>query len=267
MFPEVSTDILHDFLDDMGLKKTISTIAGDSSSDEPNAIDTTVPATPSVCSTSSADVVDLTRRSLSVPQASAASHKQSSDEYSCAFVNLETTLSHYINQRVDFARQVHYTVDRDNIWRSALTFYKSAQRNKDRLFGVLRVAFAGETGIDAGGLKREYFELLLKELQKEMFEGCECSCLPKKDWELTKQFEIAGLMIAHSILQEGPSFSCLCPAIYWCIVFGSSADLPLNVFPTINDIPLNSATAGLLQFIDEVNIVIAWPLQFYVVCF
>ena len=78
----------------------------------------------------------------------------------------------------------------------------------------LRVDFINEDRIDAGALRREFFELLLKQLIADMFEGLENRRIPKKDSSLEQMFHTAGIIIAHSILQGGPGLPCLCPAAY-----------------------------------------------------
>ena len=98
--------------------------------------------------------------------------------------------------------------------KSAKTLLKDLIHVPEELKYELRVDFINEDRIDAGALRREFFELLLKQLIANMFEGHENRRIPKKDSSLEQMFHTAGIIIAHSILQGGPGFPCLCPAAY-----------------------------------------------------
>ena len=139
------------------------------------------------------------------------------------------------------------TVDRDEVWRGALLFYKKALCNSDILRNNLTVSFNGEDGLDAGAIKAEFFEMLLKEIQQRLFEGSEWSMLPVKDSSKGLLFQLAGIIVSHSIVQGGPSFSALCPAIYFYL---ADAD-PLYVLSQLRrqDIPLNAGTLVYLYFL------------------
>ena len=132
------------------------------------------------------------------------------------------------------------TVDRDEVWRGALIFYKKALTYSDILRNNLTIAFKGEDGLDAGAIKAEFFELLLKEIQQRLFEGSEWSLLPVKDSSKGLLFQLAGIIVSHSIAQGGPSFSALCPAVYFYLADAN----PLYVLSQLRrqDIPLNAGT-------------------------
>eukprot|EP00794_Sanderia_malayensis_P010316 gene10316-11387_t len=63
------------------------------------------------------------------------------------------------------------TVDREEIWRGALGFYNKALMYKTRLLKELCLIFESENGLDAGAVKTEFFEMLLKEVHMRLFEG------------------------------------------------------------------------------------------------
>ena len=132
------------------------------------------------------------------------------------------------------------TVDRDEVWRGALIFYKKALTNSDKLRNNLTISFKGEDGLDAGAIRAEFFEMLLKEIQQRLFEGSEWSLLPVKDSSKGLLFQLAGIIVSHSIAQGGPSFSALCPAIYFYLADAN----PLYVLSQLRrqDIPLNAGT-------------------------
>lgn len=62
---------------------------------------------------------------------------------------------------------------------------------------------------------------------------------------------MAGVMVAHSILQGGPGLECLSPVLYAYLITGS-ADCLLSEYPTVGDIPRTAATGDLLHLCQEV---------------
>ena len=95
----------------------------------------------------------------------------------------------------------------------------------------------------------------MRELDDNLFEGCEMSRLPRKDSNLQRMFETAGIInMAHSILQGGPRFPCLCPAAY-SYMLHLDKERALENLPSILDIPRNASTSGLLALIEEVRCV------------
>ena len=139
-------------------------------------------------------------------------------------------------------------IDRSRLWRTALGFYKTMIHTPERLKFELRIEFNNEEGIDAGALQRE---LLLKELNTYMFEGAENRRIPKKDSSLQQMFEVARIMMAHSMLQGGPGFPCLCPSIYNYLLNADKNSTLQDMKST--DIPVNAATYNLLEFINKVK--------------
>ena len=69
--------------------------------------------------------------------------------------------------------------------------------------------------------KLDFFELFLDEIDFRLFTGLPSRRVPRKDWGLENAFEVAGFVIAHSLLLGGPSFACLSPAVYSYILFGN----------------------------------------------
>lgn len=117
-----------------------------------------------------------------------------------------------------------------------LNFYKNSLSDKKRLLQDFHVEFEGE---EAGARKLDFFELMLQVPTRHI----------PKDWALEGMFEIASVIIAHSIIHGEPSFPCLCPAVFDYIKIDRALS-GLNV----KDIPLNAATSPLLQFLEEVCI-------------
>ena len=86
------------------------------------------------------------------------------------------------------------TIDRFNILESAMEEFKDLQN--PRL--TLEVSFYGEQAHDAGGPRKEFFRLCLKEIQQKLFENG----LRKL---MAEEYEFAGTIMALSILQNGPT--------------------------------------------------------------
>lgn len=62
------------------------------------------------------------------------------------------------------------------------------------------------------------------------------------------------MMIGHSIIQGGPSFPCLCPAVSSLPVFGDK-EKALEELPSVNDIPRNATTFSIISLIEEVSLI------------
>lgn len=166
--------------------------------------------------------------------------------------SLESILKDHAAKFVDESSEYLLTVDRtttEKLWMSVVTFYKGAKVRPNKLHKGLVIHFSGEAGADAGALRREFFEDALNEADNRLFEGEINNRVPKKDFGLQMEFEIAGMLLGHSILQDGPSMACLSDSIYQYLV-SENADL---CFPSKSDIPLNLATHHLITFIEQVH--------------
>ena len=164
---------------------------------------------------------------------------------------LRDLLSAHQAKFTDFSRFSELEISRERVWRQAMSFYKNSCHRPERLRHELCIEFIGEEGIDAGALRCEFFEQVLKELDQKLFEGNPQRRVPKKDEGLEHTFKIAGIIIAHSILQGGPAFPCLCPPVYSYLVF-ADRDKALQELPSKNDIPHNMGTDDLLDLIEGV---------------
>ena len=85
-----------------------------------------------------------------------------------------------------------------------------------------------------GPLRKSFFEDALREVNNQLFEGEDGRRVPKKDVGLEILFEVAGMLLGHSILQGGPAFPCLSAPIFDYLSHG---DVKL-CYPTKDDIPL-----------------------------
>ena len=139
---------------------------------------------------------------------SAALGETSSSELGSLLVGLQ-------KKEIDFSRSFDLEVNRSPLW---CHFYKNSYHSPQHLRVPLRIEFSGEDGIVAGALRSDFFDSLLHEVNDRLFEDQYHRVL-KKDWDLDQTFHTAGLIIAHSILQGGPAFPCLCPAVFSFILF------------------------------------------------
>ena len=149
-------------------------------------------------------------------------------------------------------REYRLCVDRsseDSLWQAAIAFYKGTKAKPQKLKRDFVVEFAGEVGVDSGALKREFFEAVISQANKRLFEGESNRRVPKKDWGLELMFEICGIMVAHSVLNEGPGLPCLSPCIFEYMV-NEEVD---RCYPVKDDIPLNISTHQTITFIEEVS--------------
>ena len=62
-------------------------------------------------------------------------------------------------------------INRCEIWKAGLTFYKQCMGNVSKLHRNLVVCFEGEDGVDASAIKAEFFNSLIEEMDKRFFEG------------------------------------------------------------------------------------------------
>lgn len=160
----------------------------------------------------------------------------------------ELTLEEVLQKLVSNIKESEYTltIDRDEVWRGALGFYKKALFDKERLWQSLSIIFKGEEGLDAGAMRTEFFELLLKEVHLRLFEGPQESQLPVRESSKALLLKLAGVAISHSIIQRGPAFSSLSPAIYFHLA-GSDTDVVASHIHK-NDIPRNAGNFNFMPY-------------------
>ena len=117
-------------------------------------------------------------------------------------------------------------VDEDDVAIDLLQYYKSKEFDPKI---PISVRFRGQPGVDSGGLLRQAFTSAFAAISQnkvpglKLFTGQENRLTPVYSSEnlLTEIFEILGKMIGHSLIQDGPGFPYLAPAIYWYIATGN----------------------------------------------
>jgi hypothetical protein len=141
-------------------------------------------------------------------------------------------------------------VDRESLWERALIFYKSTER-KD-LYRHLSIVFEGyEDAIDAGGIRIEFFHDLIRLLNLKLFEGKDGHRVPRHSWDNVYVLRMGGLMLAHSILQEGPSMPILANYVYEFLVYGDKEKSIAAI--TLEDLPYTPQNLDLTEFLKKVS--------------
>ncbi|CAH3133720.1 unnamed protein product [Porites lobata] len=145
--------------------------------------------------------------------------------------NEDDALRKFIQSAVSpFGIEVDVQVNRDH---NMLT--QMIRKYKNPAFDVtkpLNVQFhgAGEQGLDAGGITREYFYFLVESMKQcspdgiTLLEGALGHLVPKHDYELLSSgmFIIMGKMILHAVLNNCCGISGISPAIVKYIATGKS---------------------------------------------
>ncbi|XP_065906067.1 G2/M phase-specific E3 ubiquitin-protein ligase-like [Dysidea avara] len=133
-------------------------------------------------------------------------------------------------------------VRRSNLLQDAL---KEARKKKFDVNKRMKVTFVGESGVDLGGPKREFFRLFIKELSqsgfmlggKNKFFSSNVQAIQKKD------FMRIGWYAGISVVQGGPGFPLLSDSVYQYLCTGETTnieiddeDLPLMIKALIQQI-------------------------------
>ncbi len=139
-----------------------------------------------------------------------------------------------------FGCEVDVEVDRKNdLLKQMLRKYKNPEFDVTR---PLSVEFVGEQGVDAGGVTREFFHLLMERLKSQggsinVFEGQAGHLVPIHNYDVLSGglFEQAGKMILHAILNDCNGVPGLSPAVVSYLNSGKRDAAIANI--TIHDIP------------------------------
>lgn len=124
-------------------------------------------------------------------------------------------IKEYVNKNLDTTNDdyVNIIINRKNVLSSTL---KAIARKAFSFNREVHVTFSGENGVDSGGPRREYFRLLMLSLKTlGIFQGNWFS----HDLQLlhSRKYELAGKLIAWSILQGGPGLKHLSQDAY-CVM-------------------------------------------------
>lgn len=139
-----------------------------------------------------------------------------------------------------FGCEIDLEVDREiDLLKQMLRKYKNPGFDVTR---PLCVEFVGEAGVDAGGVTREFFHLLMERLKKQgvstnLFEGQLGHLVPINNYDVLSGglFVQAGKMILHSILNDCHGVPGLSPAVVSYLISGKRDAAVAHV--CVEDIP------------------------------
>ncbi|XP_028405450.1 uncharacterized protein LOC114528072 [Dendronephthya gigantea] len=141
-------------------------------------------------------------------------------------------------------------VERECLWERALIFYKCTER-KD-LYRHLSIVFEGyEDAIDGGGLRIEFFGDLIRCMSNRLFEGEDGHLVPRHSWDNVNLLRMGGLMLAHSILQQGPGMPSLANYIYDFLVYGNKEKSVSAI--KLDDLPNTPQNSDLTEFLKKIE--------------
>ncbi|KAK8843764.1 hypothetical protein M9Y10_024834 [Tritrichomonas musculus] len=112
-----------------------------------------------------------------------------------------------MNKKIDTNKTIKIKVNRFNILPDSFTFLKN--KSQEDWLSQIRVEFNGEWGIDAGGLTKNWFSLVVKEIFNPNFalfsltenKNYQPNPLSRINQEHIEYFRFAGKLIARSIIQ------------------------------------------------------------------
>ena len=155
---------------------------------------------------------------------------------------------HHHTESVLTGNPYYLRLSRHNIFAEAVAFYKTATNND--LSRPLRVQFEGEDGVDAGGVRRDFFRSLFvkfAEPGRGLFEGPSNKLWPVHNVIAyrTGMFKLVGTVIAHCILQCSMGMPSSAPALVKYIMTECEDDCIANI--CLKDIPESETKAMLLE--------------------
>lgn len=171
--------------------------------------------------------------------------------------SLVAMLTEYARNVTVSDRDFYLTLRRDEIWSKGCQFYKAVKVDKRRLRWNLVVEYETEEGIDAGtAIKGDFFCEFMKQVDHRLFEGSAYRRVPKKDIGLESLFEFAGIMMVHSIVHGGPSFSRMCPLVH-AFLMNDRVDEAVQACisnVSVEDIPHNAGTDSIINLMNMVSV-------------
>lgn len=106
-------------------------------------------------------------------------------------------------------------------WEDAIAFYKSSWLDFSK---QIRVRINGQPAIDVGGVRAQFystvFDVFAKNSKIILFDGNARRLRPHCSAEArsSRLFTVLGMMVGHSIMQDGIGFPYLAPSCYWYMV-------------------------------------------------
>ncbi len=155
-----------------------------------------------------------------------------------------------VEKTMQLNEDLRLTVNREEVWKCALTFYKTANVHPQRLKLNLQIEFesSGELGLDGGALRAEFFQLVFKEVDWRLFEGEENQRIPRKGCDNIALFKLVGNMMSHAVMLKCPILLQFPEWLYDILITGDPSSAVEKV--TMEDIPQNAGNQNLLSLIS-----------------
>lgn len=125
-------------------------------------------------------------------------------------------------------------VEEDDLLNDALTYYKDSEFDPKK---KLRIVFKNQPAADTGGVLRQFFTQLLKEISEHFFFG-EKSRRPiyNSDIVSSGMMKLVGTIIVHSVLLAGLGFPVFSRSLYRYLATGKTDEVIQNM--TVDDCSL-----------------------------
>ena len=127
-------------------------------------------------------------------------------------------------------------IDPDDAWADVVAHYKSSQLNLNKR---IRVVLGSQPPVDTGGVCRQLYSTVFAEFAENkhirLFDGPVNHRRPVCTAEARASglFKVLGMMVAHSICQDGIGFPYFSPTCYWYMVGGEEKALH---FASVEDV-------------------------------
>lgn len=122
-------------------------------------------------------------------------------------------------------------VEEDDILNDALTYYKDRDFDPKK---KLRIVFKNQPAADTGGVVRQFFTELLREISEVFFYGDKSKRpIYNSDIVSSGMMKLVGVIIVHSILLAGLGFPVLSRSVYRYLATGKTDEVVQNM--TIDD--------------------------------
>ena len=134
-----------------------------------------------------------------------------------------TSIVHMLKNQFQQQLTMKIVLDAEDIWQDAIVYYKSPSVDLKK---PIQIRIRNQPAIDTDGVRRQMYDTVFNEFltnkHVRLFDGPAHSRHPVFTAEARSSglFKVLGLMVAHSIAQDGVGFPYLSPTCYWYIVGG-----------------------------------------------
>ena len=139
-------------------------------------------------------------------------------------------------------------VEEDDLLNDALTYYKDSEFDPKK---KLRIVFKNQPAADTGGVLRQFFTQLLKEISEHFFFG-EKSRRPiyNSDIVSSGMMKLVGTIIVHSVLLAGLGFPVFSRSLYRYLATGKTDEVIQNM--TVDDcsLPVRNFIEVIFRFLE-----------------